>query len=207
MRRSSIETRHRHGHALGSASMTCTDKQLLSIHLNLNGRKNSSHTMPCILRSSASRGRAGGWQRNSRHSRCTKKPVSENFSHAHSAHRNSRIHPRRGSRTTALAVTGSEASTITTTAYEPTLKEARLTRFADHPAAPVRSDLADAGAEHHAFATFKPQRVVNLAAQAGGRYSLQDPRACAQSDLVGSVKLLELCLRATPAQNGRAMTR
>ena len=54
--------------------------------------------------------------------------------------------------------------------YDPALKEARLARFADHPNyTHQRADLADADAVNRAFATFKPQRVVNLAAQAGVR--------------------------------------
>ena len=78
--------------------------------------------------------------------------------------------------------------------YDPALKEARLARFADHPGyAHVRADLADAGAIKGAFAAFKPQRVVNLAAQAGVRYSLQNPQAYVQSNLVGFGNILEAC--------------
>ncbi|OOG45764.1 NAD-dependent epimerase [Rhodanobacter sp. C01] len=78
--------------------------------------------------------------------------------------------------------------------YDPALKEARLARFADHPNyTHQRADLADAAAVDHAFATFKPQRVVNLAAQAGVRYSLQNPRAYVQSNLAGFVNILEGC--------------
>jgi UDP-glucuronate 4-epimerase len=78
--------------------------------------------------------------------------------------------------------------------YDPSLKEARLAQFADHPNyTHQRADLADATAVDHAFATFKPQRVVNLAAQAGVRYSLQNPRAYVQSNLVGFVNILEAC--------------
>ena len=78
--------------------------------------------------------------------------------------------------------------------YDPALKEARLARFIDHPNyTHQRADLADADAVDHAFATFRPQRVVNLAAQAGVRYSLQNPRAYVQSNLVGFVNILEGC--------------
>jgi UDP-glucuronate 4-epimerase len=78
--------------------------------------------------------------------------------------------------------------------YDPALKEARLARFAEHPNyIHQRADLADATAVDHAFATFKPQRVVNLAAQAGVRYSIQNPRAYVQSNLVGFVNILEAC--------------
>lgn len=78
--------------------------------------------------------------------------------------------------------------------YDPALKEARLARFADHPNyAHQRADLADADAVDHAFATFKPQRVVNLAAQAGVRYSIQNPRAYVRSNLAGFLNVLEGC--------------
>lgn len=78
--------------------------------------------------------------------------------------------------------------------YDPALKEARLARFANHPNyTHQRADLADSAAVDHAFAVFKPERVVNLAAQAGVRYSLQNPRAYVQSNLVGFVNVLEAC--------------
>ena len=78
--------------------------------------------------------------------------------------------------------------------YDPALKEARLARFADHPGyTHVRANLADAEAMNQAFARFKPQRVANLAAQAGVRYSLKNPQAYVQSNLVGFGNILEAC--------------
>ena len=78
--------------------------------------------------------------------------------------------------------------------YDPALKEARLARFIDHPNyTHQRGDLADATAVDRAFASFKPQRVANLAAQAGVRYSIKHPRAYVQSNLVGFVNILEGC--------------
>ncbi|WP_266169874.1 NAD-dependent epimerase [Dyella subtropica] len=78
--------------------------------------------------------------------------------------------------------------------YDPSLKEARLARFSKHPGyTHLRADLADAVAVNRAFETFKPQRVVNLAAQAGVRYSLQNPQAYVQSNLVGFINMLEAC--------------
>jgi UDP-glucuronate 4-epimerase len=78
--------------------------------------------------------------------------------------------------------------------YDPALKEARLARFINHPNyTHQRADLADAVAVDQAFAAFQPQRVVNLAAQAGVRYSIQNPRAYVQSNLVGFVNILEAC--------------
>ncbi len=78
--------------------------------------------------------------------------------------------------------------------YDPALKEARLARFFDHPSyTHQRGDLADAEAVDEAFLMFNPQRVVNLAAQAGVRYSIQNPRAYVQSNLVGFINILEGC--------------
>jgi UDP-glucuronate 4-epimerase len=78
--------------------------------------------------------------------------------------------------------------------YDPALKEARLARFVDHPHyTHQRADLADAAAIEHAFATFRPQRVVNLAAQAGVRYSLKNAQAYVSSNLVGFTHVLEAC--------------
>ncbi|MEI7037227.1 NAD-dependent epimerase [Fulvimonas yonginensis] len=78
--------------------------------------------------------------------------------------------------------------------YDPALKEARLAQFAGHPAyTHLRADLADADAVDRAFAQFQPQRVVNLAAQAGVRYSLKNPRAYVRSNLDGFLNILEGC--------------
>lgn len=78
--------------------------------------------------------------------------------------------------------------------YDPAIKEARLARHADHPAyTHLRADLADRPAIDNAFAQHKPQRVVNLAAQAGVRYSIQNPLAYIHSNLVGFAHILEGC--------------
>ncbi|HEX5306767.1 MAG TPA: NAD-dependent epimerase [Dyella sp.] len=78
--------------------------------------------------------------------------------------------------------------------YDPALKEARLAQFAARPNyTHQRADLADGAAVEHAFATFRPQRVVNLAAQAGVRYSLKNPQAYVSSNLVGFTHMLEAC--------------
>jgi UDP-glucuronate 4-epimerase len=78
--------------------------------------------------------------------------------------------------------------------YDPSLKEARLAQFASHPAyTHLCADLADAEAVDRAFAGFQPQRVVNLAAQAGVRYSLKNPRAYVRSNLDGFLNILEGC--------------
>jgi UDP-glucuronate 4-epimerase len=78
--------------------------------------------------------------------------------------------------------------------YDPALKEARLARHANHPNyVHLRIDLADRKAMEGAFATHKPQRVVNLAAQAGVRYSIENPLAYIDSNLVGFGHILEGC--------------
>jgi UDP-glucuronate 4-epimerase len=78
--------------------------------------------------------------------------------------------------------------------YDPALKEARLARHTNHPNyTHLRIDLADRKAMEQAFATHKPQRVVNLAAQAGVRYSIENPLAYIDSNIVGFAHVLEGC--------------
>jgi len=78
--------------------------------------------------------------------------------------------------------------------YDPAIKEARLARFASHPNyTHLRADLADRGAIEAAFAQHKPHGVVNLAAQAGVRYSIDNPMAYIDSNIVGFAHILEGC--------------
>lgn len=78
--------------------------------------------------------------------------------------------------------------------YSPALKEARLARQADHPNyTHIRMDMADRPGMAEQFKTHKPQRVVNLAAQAGVRYSLENPLSYIDSNLVGFGHILEGC--------------
>ncbi len=78
--------------------------------------------------------------------------------------------------------------------YDPTLKEARLARLMPHANFRfVHASLEDRHAMEKAFADFRPQRVVNLAAQAGVRYSLTNPHAYIESNLVGFINVLEAC--------------
>jgi UDP-glucuronate 4-epimerase len=80
------------------------------------------------------------------------------------------------------------------TYYDPALKEARLVRLEGQPGFTfVRGDLADRDAVVDLFASHRPQRVVNLAAQAGVRYSIEDPHAYVDSNLVGFINVLEGC--------------
>ncbi|CAG0976793.1 UDP-glucuronate 4-epimerase [Rhodocyclaceae bacterium] len=78
--------------------------------------------------------------------------------------------------------------------YDPAIKEARLTRHAAHPRyTHLRIDLGDRQAIAAAFAEHRPQRVVNLAAQAGVRYSIENPLAYIDSNIVGFAHVLEGC--------------
>jgi len=78
--------------------------------------------------------------------------------------------------------------------YDPTIKEARLARHADHPNyTHLRIDLSDRQAIEDAFKSYQPDRVVNLAAQAGVRYSIENPLAYIDSNIVGFAHILEGC--------------
>ena len=78
--------------------------------------------------------------------------------------------------------------------YDPALKEARLARLTPREGFRfVRGSLEDRAALEAAFDDFRPQRVVNLAAQAGVRYSLENPHAYIDSNIVGFLNILEAC--------------
>lgn len=78
--------------------------------------------------------------------------------------------------------------------YDVTLKEARLKRLLAYPNfVEARVDMADRNAVNQVFETHKPNKVVNLAAQPGVRYSLEKPHSYAESNLVGFLNLLEAC--------------
>jgi UDP-glucuronate 4-epimerase len=79
--------------------------------------------------------------------------------------------------------------------YDPSLKAARLARirtrfsFENHPV-----DIADRRALEAVFDAFRPDRVVHLAAQAGVRYSLENPQAYVDANVTGFLNVLE-CAR------------
>lgn len=78
--------------------------------------------------------------------------------------------------------------------YDVALKEARLARFQDHPAyTDLRVDIEHGERLREVFATYRPDRVVNLAAQAGVRYSIENPLAYVGTNLVGFANVLEGC--------------
>lgn len=78
--------------------------------------------------------------------------------------------------------------------YDPSLKEARLQRLRNYPSyTHLRIDLSDKAAIDNVFNLYKPRRVVNLAAQAGVRYSIENPLAYIHSNIVGFAHILEGC--------------
>ena len=78
--------------------------------------------------------------------------------------------------------------------YDVNLKKARLARFSDHPRyTHILADLADRAAVEAAFATHEPQRVINLAAQAGVRYAARNPHVYVSSNVTGFLHILEGC--------------
>jgi UDP-glucuronate 4-epimerase len=78
--------------------------------------------------------------------------------------------------------------------YDVSLKEARLAKIKDHPGfTEARINIEDHSAMETLFARHKPDKVVNLAAQAGVRYSLENPHAYVESNLVGFMNILEGC--------------
>lgn len=78
--------------------------------------------------------------------------------------------------------------------YDPALKQARLDRLLPRNGFSFQPiDIADYEALQAAFASFRPEVVIHLAAQAGVRYSLDNPRAYAHSNLDGFLSVLEAC--------------
>ncbi len=78
--------------------------------------------------------------------------------------------------------------------YDVNLKKARLARFNEHPRyIHVAADLADRQAMEEAFARYKPQRVINLAAQAGVRYAAENPHIYVSTNITGFLHVIEGC--------------
>jgi UDP-glucuronate 4-epimerase len=81
--------------------------------------------------------------------------------------------------------------------YDVTLKEARLAQLRDRPGFHFeRADLADGAALAELARRHPPRAIINLAAQAGVRYSLTNPGAYVQSNLVGFGNILEIARHA-----------
>lgn len=78
--------------------------------------------------------------------------------------------------------------------YDVRLKEARLEELSAHPSFVfVKGNIADKVIITEIFEKYKPQVVVNLAAQAGVRYSITNPDAYIESNLIGFYNILEAC--------------
>jgi UDP-glucuronate 4-epimerase len=83
--------------------------------------------------------------------------------------------------------------------YDPSLKAARLAILEGYPAyRHAKLDLADRNGMIALFAETRPTQVVNLAAQAGVRYSLEKPEAYVDSNVVGFLNVLEGCRAVQP---------
>ena len=89
--------------------------------------------------------------------------------------------------------------------YDVALKEYRLNEL--NAMAPegitwkfVKGDIADKQTIDGIFEEYKPQVVVNLAAQAGVRYSIENPDAYIQSNMIGFYNILEAC-RHNPVEH------
>lgn len=80
--------------------------------------------------------------------------------------------------------------------YDPVLKGARLDILRSYPQFRfIKTDLADRDAMDTVFATGRFDRVVHLAAQAGVRYSIENPHAYVQSNVTGFLHVIEGCRR------------
>ncbi|MDO5290270.1 MAG: NAD-dependent epimerase [Pseudomonadota bacterium] len=80
------------------------------------------------------------------------------------------------------------------TYYDPALKTARLARLQAHPGFRFEKlDVADRAAMADLFARVRPQRVLHLAAQAGVRYSIDQPDDYTDSNLLGFANVLQGC--------------
>ena len=78
--------------------------------------------------------------------------------------------------------------------YDVSLKEARLARLTPREGfTEERLDIADREGMARLFSEYQPQRVVHLAAQAGVRYSIENPNAYVDANLVGHMNILERC--------------
>ena len=84
--------------------------------------------------------------------------------------------------------------------YDPKLKADREARLVARPGfTAIKGKLEDPGLLMKLFADFKPEVVVHLAAQAGVRYSIDNPRAYLEANLLGTFELLEAARAHKPA--------
>ncbi|PKM79540.1 MAG: capsular biosynthesis protein CpsI, partial [Firmicutes bacterium HGW-Firmicutes-13] len=80
------------------------------------------------------------------------------------------------------------------TYYDPKLKEDRLSNLSRHNKFIFHKiDLKDKPSVDNIFSNYKPDYVINLAAQAGVRYSIENPYAYVDSNIIGFMNILEAC--------------
>lgn len=78
--------------------------------------------------------------------------------------------------------------------YDVKIKEARLTMLSKYEKFTfIKANIADKAAVDKIFAEYRPEIVVNLAAQAGVRYSIENPQVYIESNLIGFFNILEAC--------------
>lgn len=77
--------------------------------------------------------------------------------------------------------------------YDPQLKEDRLKQLDNDNFTNIRTNLENLDVINQTFEKYKPEIVINLAAQAGVRYSLENPHAYINSNIVGFTNILEAC--------------
>lgn len=86
--------------------------------------------------------------------------------------------------------------------YDVRLKEERLKELSDYPSFIfIKGDISDRTTINNIFNEYKPQVVVNLAAQAGVRYSISHPDTYISSNIIGFYNILEACRHSY--DNGR----
>ena len=87
--------------------------------------------------------------------------------------------------------------------YDVRLKEERLSSLEQLPGFSfIKGNIADKSLVDRVFADYKPQVVVNLAAQAGVRYSITNPDAYIESNLIGFYNILEACRHSYSLYDG-----
>lgn len=89
--------------------------------------------------------------------------------------------------------------------YDVSLKEARLAELSGNPGFTfIKGNIADKELITRVFSEYRPYVVVNLAAQAGVRYSITNPDAYIESNLIGFYNILEACRHSYDSGEGVA---
>lgn len=91
--------------------------------------------------------------------------------------------------------------------YEVALKDSRLAMLMEHDTfVPVHARIETPGVLHDLFETHRPEAVIHLAAQAGVRYSIENPESYVEANLIGTFRLLEAMRAFPPAHSLLAST-